>query len=155
MTDVLSRHLGPFLRRAGLLAGLLSVIAGVVGMHTMTGSYGVLTSAAVPAAETLQAMQSPAPDHTAFAGISAKISSESAGTGSLPEPACADPAGCAMMAVIDASCIPSPGNTSLAAPLPANAPLAASDDAGAPRQASTSSYRPGSPSPGELCISRT
>ncbi|MEC5182156.1 hypothetical protein [Arthrobacter sp. CG_A4] len=155
MTDVLSRHLGPFLRRAGLLAGLLSIIAGIVGMHTMTGSHSVPTSAAVPAAEMLQAMQSSAPEHTALAGASAIVSSESAGTGSLPEPACADQAGCAMMAAMDATCIPSPGNASLAAPLPGNAPLAAHDDAGAPTQASTSSYLPGSPSPGDLCISRT
>lgn len=154
MTDALSRRLGSFLRRAFLRAGMLAIIAGILGMHVMTGSHSMPPSA-VPVEEVLQAMRSPTPEHTALHAALAIGRSASAGTATLPGPDCADPDVCTMMSAMEASCIPSPGNTPLAAPLPGKTPFAAHDDADAPTPASTYSYLPGTPSPGELCISRT
>lgn len=155
MTATVSGRAVAFLRRMALLAGMLAIIAGILGMHIMTGSHSMPTTA-VPGAEMPQMMQSPATEHTSHAPGAASIgSSPSAGTTSIPGPSCADPGGCAMMSAMDASCIPSPGNTSLAAPLPGNTPFAAEADADASTPGSTYSYLPGSPSPGQLCISRT
>ncbi|AOT04675.1 hypothetical protein [Arthrobacter sp. U41] len=156
MTDALSRRVTSFLRRAGLLAGLLAIIAGIFGMHIMTGSHIMPASAAVPGAEMPQVMQSPATEHTSRApGAAPAIdSSPSGGTTSVQGLSCVDLGGCAMMSAMDASCIPSPGNASLAAPPPGQTPFAVVDDA-APTPGSIYSYLPGSPSPGQLCISRT
>ncbi|MCU1548296.1 MAG: hypothetical protein JWO29_1247 [Arthrobacter sp.] len=43
------RNLAAFLRRAGLLAGLLAIIAGIFGMHVMTGTHSMHSPAAVTA----------------------------------------------------------------------------------------------------------
>lgn len=153
MTDALPRRAAAFLRRAGLLAGLLAVLAGIIGMHIMTGPHGMPASNAVQGEEMPKVMQPPA-EYSAHAA-SVEGSSPSPNTRSVPEPSCADLGGCASMSPMDASCIPSPGNASLAAPLPGNTPFAAHDDADAPTPAFRYSYRPGSPSPGQLCISRT
>lgn len=157
MTDALPRRTAAILRRASLLAGLLAIIAGILGMHVMTGPHSLPASAAIPGAEVSLVMQPPATAHSDHAPEAASVvgSSLSSDTRSMPGPSCADPGGCAMMSAMEASCIPSPGNASLAAPLPGSTPFAAHDDADAPTPASVYSYRPGSPSPGQLCISRT
>jgi hypothetical protein len=55
-----------------------------------------------------------------------------------------------------AACTPSAKSGSLAAPLPGTGIIARNINAGAPGTPSARwSYLPGSPSPGELCISRT
>lgn len=157
MTDALPRRTAAILRRASLLAGLLAIIAGILGMHVMTGPHSMPASAGVPGAEVSLVMQPPATAHSAHApeAATAKGSSLSPDTTSMPGPSCADLGGCTKMSAMDASCIPSPGNASLAAPLPGNTPFAAHDDADARTPVSAYSYRPGTPSPGQLCISRT
>ena len=157
MTATLSGRAMAFLRRASLLAGMLAIIAGILGMHIMTGTHSTPASATGPGMDMAQVMQPPATGHTAHAtgAASATDSSPAPGTTSTPGHSCADPGGCAVMSAMDASCIPSPGNTSLAAPLPGSTPFAAYDDADAPTPAATYSYLPESPSPGQLCISRT
>lgn len=154
MTDALPRRAAALLRRASLLAGILALVAGILGMHIMTGPQSMPTSAPVPGAEMLQVMQPPAAAHSSDASP-AVDSSPSPDTTSMPGVSCADAGGCATMSAMEASCIPSPGNTSLAAPLPGDTPFAAYDDADAPNPAVTYTYFPGSPSPGQLCISRT
>ncbi|WP_426977434.1 hypothetical protein ACQCSU_21470 [Pseudarthrobacter sp. O4] len=157
MTATLSGRAMAFLLRTVLLAGMLAVIAGILGMHIITGSHSMHNSPAAPAADMMQVMQPPATGHTAHAAgaVSAADSPPAPGTTSMPGPSCAHPGGCAAMSAMDASCIPSSGNTSLAAPLPGSTPFAAHNDADAPTPAATYSYLPESPSPGQLCISRT
>ncbi|QDG87090.1 hypothetical protein [Pseudarthrobacter sp. NIBRBAC000502770] len=157
MIDALPRRAAAFLRRASLLAGLLAIIAGIFGMHVMTGPHSMPASTAVQGVEMQHVMQPPATTHSSHAPSATPVidSSPLPDTRSMPGPSCADLGGCAMMASMDASCIPSPGNTSLAAPLPGQTPFAAHNDADAPTPASAYSYLPGSPSPGQLCISRT
>lgn len=146
------------LRRAGLFTAVLALIAGIFGMHVMTATH---------------AMHSPA---TAAATVSAHHDSSPAGhTGehphgpsSAPEmPAAQDRAGartvqctdsnhCTSMQSMTAACTPSAKKGSLAAPLPGTGIIARNATAGTPGTLSALwSYLPGSPSPGELCISRT
>ncbi len=146
------------LRRAGLFTAVVALIAGIFGMHVMTVTH---------------TMHSPA---TAAATVSAHNDSSLAGnTGehppgplSAPEmPAaqdqagartvqCTDPNGCTSMKSMTADCTPSAKTGTLAAPLPGTGIIARKADTGTQRTLSALwSYLPGSPSPGELCISRT
>ena len=153
MTALLARRAAAFLRRTVLLAGIVAIIAGILGMHIMTGSHSMTASAPVPDAGMILAMHSREIGHTSH--IPAADSSLSAAMTSGHGSSCSDPGGCAMMSAMVASCIPSPGNAQLAAPLPGSAPFAVHGGAGTPTPASAHSYLPGSPSPGQLCISRT
>lgn len=155
MTAFLSGRVAAFLRRTVLLAGMLAIIAGILGMHIMTGSHSMTASATVPDAGMILAMHSPATGHTSDTPAAATDSSLSAATTSVHGSSCSDPGGCAMMTAMDAPCTLSPGNAQLAAPLPGSAPFAVHGGAGTPTPASAHSYLPGSPSPGQLCISRT
>ncbi|WP_427136245.1 hypothetical protein [Pseudarthrobacter sp. S9] len=157
MTAPLSGRAAAFLCRTALLAGILAVIAGILGMHIMTGSHSMTASAAVQDVGMIQAMQSSATGHTSHAafGAAATDSSPSMTGTSMHGSSCADPGGCAMMTAMDASsCTLSPGNAPLAAPLPGSTSFAV-DYPYTRTPASTHSYLPGSPSPGQLCISRT
>ncbi|MDI3213959.1 hypothetical protein [Arthrobacter sp. AL12] len=147
-----------FLRRAGLLTAVLALIAGIFGMHVMTATH---------------AMHSPA---TAAATVSAHHDSSFAdhagehppGPPSAPEmPAaqdesgartvqCTDSNNCTSMQSMTAACTPSAKTGSLAAPLPGTGIIARNNNAGTQSTISALwSYLPGSPSPAELCISRT
>ncbi|WP_427007720.1 DUF6153 family protein [Pseudarthrobacter sp. H2] len=152
MTATGSGRAVAFLKWAALLAGMLAIIAGILGMHIMTGSPGMPASAAGHGAAMPQVMQpsaevKPAPGPAAVQGIP--------GAASLSGRSCADKGGCATMSAMDAVCIPSPGNASLAAPLPGTTPLPADDATRSSSGFTTYAYLPGSPSPGQLCISRT
>lgn len=56
---------------------------------------------------------------------------------------------------MDPSCTPAAKSASLEAPLPGTGFAVATPPSGEPITASQWSYLPGSPSPGDLCISRT
>lgn len=125
-----------FLRRAGLLTALLALIAGIFGMHVMTATHAMHASAtaSVPA---------------------------SAQDGSQYDPAaataqCTESDDCTSMQSMSGSCIPSAKTGSLDAPLPGTVIIAWNTNSGHPSAMGTRwSYLPGSPSPGELSISRT
>ncbi|MDI3242259.1 hypothetical protein QK292_11195 [Arthrobacter sp. AL08] len=162
-TALLGRTSG-FLRRAGMMAGLLALLAGIFGMHLMAGPHSMAASDSTHTAE-LRSAPTPAGSHTghdAGATPSAEqppshmaASRTAAGHDSgCQEASCFGPGGCAEMSGMDPACIPLPGQASLAAPLPGTTVFG---DAGPPYQGSACRhvYLPGAPSPGDLCISRT
>ncbi|MFJ6375399.1 hypothetical protein ACIQH9_06690 [Pseudarthrobacter oxydans] len=153
------RRIATFLLRAGLLTAALAIIAGIFGMHVMTGAHNMtgahtMTPAAVEA--TLIQVQSAQTTHGSH---QQSLSFGAAAVSSVPvsglSSSCASPGTCPEMSAMNAACVLSAASTSFSAPLPGTAPYASPD---VNCQAATSigySYWPGSPSPGDLCISRT
>lgn len=159
-----------FLRRAGLLVGLLAIIAGIFGMHVMTGTHhghsaAAVTTAAVttPTAEGLAGLAADGhhvhqetgatPAHPATGVREAATIRDTAGA-----PAhmcsCAD-CGTAVQAMAG-SCIPSVKPVSLASPSPGSTVFGVLPPTGAAGTVRGDwSHVPGTPSPGELSISRT
>ncbi|HET6271115.1 MAG TPA: hypothetical protein VFE00_13705 [Arthrobacter sp.] len=143
----------PFLRRAGLLTGLLALIAGILGMHIMPGSHSMPAPSGHETA-TVQG-QVPTTGHGAADRTAVPEASGMAGTASAPGCGCADPNGCSTMSSVHPGCTPTLGNASLAAPPPGTTPLVA-QVLGITNAATTNySYLPASPTPGDLSISRT
>lgn len=125
------------LRRGFLVLALLAVVSGFLGMHILGGLHGAKTVTAV----TSEADAGPL------------------GSGELAaqpgpcecQPSCTDPA------PAHSACVPSsPVVTSLAAPPPGTTSISihAIPTPGAGK-VSAYSYRPASPSPGDLSVSRT
>ena len=147
-----------FLLRAGLLTAALAIIAGIFGMHIMTGSHGMTAAHSMPATGAGPAVAQMHNTPAGHAGHGAEPAPHRATvaetvTGS---PSSCSPAGaCPEMSAMDAACVLKPGNTSLAAPMPGTAPYALPDFDGAAAVGTNYSYSPDSPSPGDLCISRT
>ncbi|NHW49320.1 MULTISPECIES: hypothetical protein [unclassified Paenarthrobacter] len=156
---------GSALLTGTLLAAVLAIITGILGMHVMTGTHSAHSAAAVPADAPVMATRVLATSgHPS--GHASHQQSASSGAAALEElPAslgAASPAQCSCSGncpsehSMTAACIPSAAAGVLAAPVPAEAPSIT-----APSPASTFmawslwSYRPGGPSPGELSISRT
>ncbi|MGY4544464.1 hypothetical protein ACVWY0_004409 [Arthrobacter sp. UYNi723] len=146
-----------FLTRAALLAGFLTIVAGILGMHIMTGAHAM--PAATAGMDTaVQQIQSPV-SNPVHAPAQSPMDS-AAGPGMLAGSAsscadAADAAGCPSMSAMDAVCVLSPANTSLSAPLPGTAPLQTPDTNALARATISYSFLPEGPSPGDLCISRT
>lgn len=177
MTATLPDRAALFLRRAGLLAGLLAIIAGIFGMHILSGSHHMPLSGSGAvqsnhSAQTRHAEQTVAQtrqmhvEHSGHGG-----NARNAGPGEAPValtalPSLNDPAPassafsctggdpCAGMSAMGASCIPSGSTGSLAAPPPSAVSFAAVIQA-PPAAVSSYAYIPESPSPADLCISRT
>lgn len=154
MTAISSRRATALLRRAALRSGLLA-IAGILGMHIMTGTHAMAAPATGHGTGALHAM--PVPEHpghvadiTAVPGVSAAQSLSHA-----PGPSCADTGGGTMIPAMGGDCVPSPGNTTLAAPPPGTMPLSSSGGPTTGVPAIGYAYLPRSPSPGQLSISRT
>ena len=154
-----SRRIATFLLRAGLLTAALAIIAGIFGMHVMTGAHNMAGAHTMPPAAldaTLVQVQnaqtthdshqqSPSPEvATAFSEPAPGLSSSCASRGACPE-----------MSAMDAACVLSAASSSFSAPLPGTAPYALPDANGQAVASISYSYWPGSPSPGDLCISRT
>ena len=118
------------LHRAALLAGILAVIAGFLGMHILTGSQGMHSHAVMPAAVAVGGTQVP--------------------------PSCLCQGGCAEKPAAHVDCNPSPAGASLSAPQPGTTLLAMQSwtAALADRQPDYA-YLPGTPTPRDLSISRT
>lgn len=140
-----------FFLRAGLLTAALAIMAGIFGMHIMTGAHSMPAAGASTPMAQMQSTpagheshrRAQSPDATAVAGAMSGSSS------------CAATGACHEMSAMDAACVLSPGNTSLSAPLPGTAPFAVPDLVGAAAVTTSYSHSPDSPSPGDLCISRT
>lgn len=146
-----------FLRRAGLFAAVLALIAGIFGMHVMTATHAAHSSA-MAGAVGAQHGSSPA-GHTvdhASGPSSAPDMPGAHGQADTRSVQCADSGACAGMQPMTASCTPSAKTGSLSAPLPGTGVIARDTNTGSPATISARwSYLPVSPSPGELCISRT
>lgn len=145
-----------FLLRAGFLTAALAIIAGIFGMHIMTGAHHMSAAHTMPAAaaqSTVHLDSLPA-SHSHPPGTSTDVATVTpATTGSSSS--CAPAGSCPEMSAGGNACVLSPGNTSLTAPAPGTAPYALPDFGAASAASTNYSYSPGSPSPGDLCISRT
>lgn len=152
------RRITAFLLRVGLLTVTLAIIAGVFGMHIMAGAHSIAAHA-MPA--TGGAGHTSTHLHSSTAGhddsgtdLSPHRFSAAAETVSGAS-SCSAGGSCPEMSASGAGCVLSAKTTSLAAPLPGTAPYALQDFGGAAAGASYYAYSPDSPSPGDLCISRT
>ena len=130
------------LRRASLLLLVAAVIAGIFGMHVVSGSHGA--HAANPA--TLTVTTASHHEHGSSKHLLATSPSEA-------EQCASGSCSCAQSS--SANCTPSLKTGSLAAPPPgigiATIPVARGTDDAPPSW----SYRPAAPTPGQLSISRT
>ncbi|MGY2747754.1 hypothetical protein [Arthrobacter sp. UYCu723] len=151
MTAALPGHVLAFLRRASLLAGMLAIIAGILGMHIMSGSQSMPVSAASPAMTMAHDVRASAAC-TTVAGPAVQGTPVAV---SLPGLSCAGTPGCATMSAMDAACVPFPGTALLAAPLPGDTLMPAANAANPSTESAPYAYLPGGPSPCDLCISRT
>ncbi|TQJ38131.1 hypothetical protein FBY33_0123 [Arthrobacter sp. SLBN-112] len=146
-----------FLRRAGLFGAVLALIAGIFGMHVMTTTHA-LHSPSMAAAAGSAHHEAPVGGHTG-GHLPVSLAPDLPGfqTVSGPDAShCPDSGNCTSMQAMSASCTPSAKSGSLAAPLPGTWVAARSTNTASPTDTSAGwSYLPGSPSPGELCISRT
>lgn len=151
-----------FLHRAGLLAGILAVLAGILGMHVITGSHSMHSPAALTAAAGTGAghtHSAAAHDHAdpAITNASpAQLSSDGHMAPGIVVEQCSCSDSCAGMHTMTVSCTPTGKTGSLAAPLPGTSVVGVNSDTSGPGAVPGSySYLPGCPSPGELSISRT
>jgi len=155
-----------FLRGAGLLAGILAVIAGILGMHVLTGTHSMHSAAAVTRTSAMTTTLGPVPSSSAEAeghldhpAPAAPHSHPASGAQDWAGPAeqCSCSVNCSTSVHgMTASCTPSGKTGSLSAPLPGTGFSGAISNPGpADSVPGHWSYLPGGPSPGELSISRT
>ena len=157
MTAPMKRIARAFLWACGL-AAVLAIVAGILGMHVITGNHSMhsMTAMGAESAGTLQPVHADGaaeshPDHTA-SGMHAVQEAAGHDMGSV-DPCCAS---CTGMQTMTVSCTPSAKSGSLSAPLPGTTVFGAIPVTAAQGTvASTYAYLPGSPSPGDLCLSRT
>lgn len=147
-----------FLRRAGLFAAVLALIAGIFGMHVMTATHA-LHSPATAAAAVSAHHESSGASHAAEPASGPRSGPDTPGPDGesvTRKVRCTDSGRCSSMQAMSASCTPSAKTASFAAPLPATGINDRNPSTGALVTISARwSYLPGSPSPGDLCISRT
>lgn len=134
-----------FLRKMGLLAAVLSIMAGILGMHVISPEHSAQHQGTTH--------QQTASQHDASVHAHATVPDVAAA--SLVEH-CSCSGDCTSMEAAPASCTLSTNTTSLAAPFPGSTCVGANTNAGAVNLATAHwAFRPSSPSPGELSISRT
>jgi hypothetical protein len=147
-----------FLRRTSLLAALLAIIAGLLGMHVLAGSHGVhgtAVSSAASGSPIGNQGKSAAAGHTGHGSHKAAPAPAAESTAEQP-PSCSCQGSCGEVSAAHATCVPAPGGASLTAPPPGTSPTAVPDlTAGRFQAVAEYPYLPGSPSPGDLSISRT
>lgn len=145
MTALAHRTAAAFPRHAGLVAVVLAIIAGIFGMHVLTGTHATSSPASAAAAA--------APHGTGASGDPGV----SAGQDSVRATAeqCSDSRACSNMQTMTAACTPSAKTSSMAAPPPGTLVRGISNNTAASADTGQWTYRPGSPSPCELSISRT
>ena len=137
-----------FLRKMALLAAVLSIIAGIFGMHVISPGHSTQHQAT-----NHQAI----PEHDAAAHHDPAAhlhGTDAAAVLSLEQCSCSGD--CTSMEATPASCTLSTNTTSLAAPFPGGTWLGVNTNASPANIAAARwAFRPSSPSPGELSISRT
>ncbi|NHW48600.1 hypothetical protein HAV21_17140 [Paenarthrobacter sp. MSM-2-10-13] len=156
---------------ASLLTAVLALITGILGMHVMTGTHSAHTAAMVSVGMTDTTGSYPAMSEHPTPGLpvsghASHSVSPSSGPAALqklsavnaaPSPAqCSCSGNCSSQHSMSASCIPTVATGALAAPVPDDTVSITAQSAASTIAAPVPwSYRPGSPSPGELSISRT
>lgn len=157
MTASHRKRFTAFLRRAGLLAAVLAITAGILGMHGIAGGHSIHSPAAVtvpPPSAVHAGHPADAPTGQQPSGIPSTQQTAGQHTSGVASEPCTD--SCTCIQTMTAGCIPSAKTGSLTAPMPGTVLLATNPAATAPLAIPTAySYLPGSPSPGELSISRT
>ncbi|AOY74170.1 hypothetical protein IG195_20565 (plasmid) [Arthrobacter sp. TES] len=151
MATAFTRHAAAFLRRAGMLTGMLAIIAGIFGMHILSGSHDMPMAAGGSQTAVLHS------GHVTGGPLDGQPSTTAVDDGATPVTAsssCLNPAPCPVMGSMSQECVPAPGNTSFDAPLPGTTTLAYRVDTGTDHTAGRL-YLAASPSPGDLGISRT
>ena len=149
-----------FLRRTGLLVGLLAIIAGIFGMHVMTGTHSMHSPAAVTAITSGVHAGAAAAEgghglHPASGTSRAHPEADISDTAGTPAQMCSCSDCGTGMHAMTGSCIPSVKKGSLAAPSPGSTVFVISPTGAAGTVSGHYSHLPGTPSPGELSISRT
>lgn len=132
------------LKRARLVLLSLALMAGILGMHVM--ALEPMDGHGTPAEASAAVHSAAMPDHN-------HGGQQQPGT-SLDDQ-CTGQHGGAGMHTMDPSCTPAAKTASLEAPPPGTGFAVATPPSGGFLTAPRWSYRPGSPSPGDLCISRT
>ncbi|MEO5318868.1 hypothetical protein PV761_09840 [Arthrobacter sp. CC3] len=157
MTATAHRQAPGFLRRAGLVAAVLAIIAGIFGMHVLTGTHAMHSPAsATPAADAHTTEASP--DHTGHPAESGTVPDHASAGQNMAGVAveqCSESGDCTSMQAMTTACTPSAKTASMAAPPPGTNVLGNSNNTAAGAVTGQWSYLPGSPSPCELSISRT
>ncbi|AOY71661.1 hypothetical protein IG195_18775 [Arthrobacter sp. TES] len=147
----------------GLLVTVMALIAGVLGMHVMTGLHTQhpMTTAATTTVISVETVDHGTAAHDHHRGEAGTTDAE-ADAGPAVGPAAGGPAQCACSGncstehAMGVFCVPSTATGVLAAPLPDTSTTVPSSFRPVATGSSTLwSYLPGSPSPGELSISRT
>lgn len=145
-----------FLLRAGFLTVALAIIAGIFGMHIMTGAHHMSAGHTMPeaaAGPSMGVQGNPAGQvHATVASLNATAVTQAASGSSS---SCAPAGSCPEMSAGGNACVLAPGNTTLTAPAPGTAPYALPEFGVGAAANINYSYSPDSPSPGDLCISRT
>lgn len=156
------RALVSLLRTAWLLAGILAVIAGILGMHVLTSSHASHAAASAGQIAASPDRTAASPGHMAGHTAVAHSAAGHAGHGQAvpasdtPEAApaeCGDT--CPGVHESGAPCIPSAPNGPVTLYPPQAAPAAIPAEPGRGSPAAAYSYSPPSPTPCELSISRT
>ena len=169
MTASARRRLAVLVCRAGLLAGILAIVAGILGMHTLTGNHAahMLGAAPPPSSAAAPAGTAPASGHShghpahpatdaAASGADASAPPASRSAAAPPSSAAACTGSLAGTELPGAACTPLAKAGSLAAPAPGSAgQLADADVSSRAAVPGSYTYLPEGPSPGELSISRT
>lgn len=125
-----------FLRRSVLLLGVLAIIAGVFGMHLISGPHSMHSPAAATPASNL--------------AVPAHSDSRTSHHHAAAPPSCVDQGGCTEMSAVHTACTPAPASASLTAAFSLH-----DQSADACESVGAYSYVPAGPTPGGLSISRT
>lgn len=146
-----SAHAVAALRRAALLAGILAVVAGFLGMHIVAGSHGLHSQAPVSGSAAPAAGGHAAVPSSASAN---HLQSHHDAVPAVP-PSCDCQGGCAETTGAHVGCTPSPSGASFHAPQPGTLPAAISWARATADRQPAYPYLPGTPTPRDLSISRT
>lgn len=146
-----NRTMAAVLLRTALLATVLAVIAGFLGMHMLAGGHGLHSpaahSAAAAAAGAVEASGTTASDHHHGPADHQRPPAP---------PSCVCEGACGEAHAAHVSCTPAPSSTFPAVPAAATTALAARPSTAPPKvRVAAYSYRPATPTPTELSISRT
>ncbi|MFF2316540.1 DUF6153 family protein [Arthrobacter sp. NPDC058097] len=150
-----ARSVAPtFLRRAGMFSLVLALIAGIFGMHVLNGHH-LMHGPAVAAAAAESGGHSHRPGEAAH-GMSPDAVHAVAGQEVSAAAGCPD-GDCSSRQAMTVACTPSVKTSTLAVPAPGTAALGTAAVRAGPAGpvSGRSAYRPDTPSPGELSISRT
>ncbi|MDN3935840.1 DUF6153 family protein [Arthrobacter sp. YD4] len=132
------------LHRARMVLLSVALMVGILGMHVM--SLAPMDGHGTPAEASAAVHSAAMPDHN-HGGQQQP--------GTAPDDHCTGPHGGTGMHTMDSSCTPAAASASFAAPPPGTGVAVATPPFGVFVASPRWSYRPGSPSPGDLCISRT